>query len=248
MRQLLSTTRSVRYAIAFAAVGLLFAIAACVTTVDLTNGADDYGYQDDQHVALPWRMVPPVKSTDWQQDKSDPQCTMRGKSEACAFFEGETHEKLYRYSAAAAQGTWPLSIGLEYVCERREISRTSYMVGTLDGREAERSAPNFNDYISHKRYLYYTIGGFTPGATAMAFNVDGEGPIEAFGVGEQGKYLEITDDFVIDQVVNGQATTEIALILDDRPLSAQRGSITFEMEGARKKFESVDRLCFNRVE
>ena len=235
-----------------AALGVV-ATSCTVATVNLSDlGA--YGYDQDQHITSPWRPVPPVSMVEYDETASEGSCKHYGdKGEVCTVMYTRTIEERVRYSAASARGGWPLMVGLEYVCERVGESYTAGYRVSIDGEAI--TDPETLSLVPlpqrterprrYNTYVYYTLGGFTPGDGAVSIVADGvdQGSFSSI-TGEEGKYIEIASPVDVDLVRYADETVKVRLVRPGPdPESTLRGSVTFEMLGARKRFEAVDRLC-----
>jgi len=104
-----------------------------------------------------------------------------------------------------------------------------------------------NTETEYKTYVYYTLGGFTPGKGQVVLFADEAEVGSSLDIkGEAGKYIEITDEMTVSSVRFAEATVEAMVVRDSPYPDGERpGSVTFEMRGARNKFEQIDRLCYN---
>ncbi len=246
--------KSIKWGIV-AALGLVGA-GCTLATVDLTDrGAQEHGYTVDQHIVEPWRIVPPVSTGHQEEEVDEGFCADTPEGQICTRSVTTTSTIVDRYSAASKRGAWPLTVGLEYVCERSYSIIRESPTPTLDG--VEITDPNVlvhvplptshNTDTEYKTYVYYTLGGFTPGEGQVILFTDGAEVADGLDIkGEAGKYIEITDEMTVGSVRFAEATVEAVVVRNQPyPDGKQPGSVTFEMRGARSKFEQVDRLCYN---
>lgn len=197
----------------------LSATACTIATVDLRQDMQEVEEITD-HLALPWRMVPPIKvSLDDVHRGVDYTRTTTGSAA--------------RYAAAADAGKWPLNIGLEYAC----FSRNSVEHYEYAGKMAEADSPP-RHYSGTDSHVFFSLGGFTPDIEWAALEANGVKKV--FEVtSSEGKWLIIEDaaEFLRD------ARGTITVYVDER--DPDRG-YTFELDGAAAKFKAVDRLCHTR--
>lgn len=241
--------KSIKWAIV-AALGLVGA-GCTLATVDLTQEFEDAEKVEEisDHVALPWRMVPPVKvaGVDGFETHDDPSCAISfkhpGKSEC--FVLSVKYDKVHmRYGAAAEAGKWPVNIGLEYSCTRTTVTETVTSTDFLQDLNGDTSGHEDETEVSrrkyHDNYFFFSIGGFTEVSAEAIVQVDTLEPMVVPTSGEDGKFIAIEDKTAIEYIRRGGQQITIT------PNPAEPGvKFTFELDGARTQFNSVDRLCYD---